>query len=98
MVIVLIDALRADFVFDRAHQFPGHGDQRSDQQEWTELPKLDFVRELLRSGRAKGVTAKANPPTVTLPRIKVSLIECVTFHQLSVSDSSVFFHIKVMLS
>ena len=56
MVLVLIDALRADFVMDSLH---------------SNLPKMKFVKSLEEKGEAISVLAKAHPPTVTMPRIKV---------------------------
>ena len=60
MVFVLIDALRADFVLPSDISDP--------------LPRMTFVEEKLQQGEAKGFLARAQPPTVTMPRIKVSLV------------------------
>ena len=64
LVIMVIDALRADFVLDidtGLSDRPGH--------------KIQFLQELLRDEtderRAVGFVTRASPPTVTLPRIKV---------------------------
>ena len=62
LVIIVIDALRADFVLD------------------TDPPaaagyKIDYLQQLLRGrgeGGARGFVTRASPPTVTLPRVKVS--------------------------
>lgn len=57
-VIILIDALRADFIFDKEH-----------------VGEMPFVQSMLSSGQGIGFVAKAHPPTVTLPRIKVSCFD-----------------------
>ncbi|KAJ1735751.1 major facilitator super transporter protein, partial [Coemansia biformis] len=51
LVLMVVDALRNDFVF---------GDKSA----------MEYTRGLLRAGRARGFTAKAQAPTVTMPRIK----------------------------
>ncbi|XP_067314208.1 GPI ethanolamine phosphate transferase 2 isoform X2 [Pseudorasbora parva] len=53
VVIVLIDALRRDFVFG------------SDGRRF-----MPYTRHVLERGSAHSFTAKARPPTVTMPRIK----------------------------
>lgn len=53
IVIVLIDALRSDFIYDEREQMP-------------------FLSEQIKRGHANGYIVQAHPPTVTLPRIKVS--------------------------
>ncbi|XP_060576891.1 GPI ethanolamine phosphate transferase 2-like isoform X3 [Ruditapes philippinarum] len=50
IVLVVIDALRSDFIY-----------------EYDQMP---FVSVQLKTGNAEGYIVKANPPTVTLPRIK----------------------------
>ena len=66
LVIMVIDALRADFVLD-IDTGPGSGSGR----------KIGFLRELLQNQtegkRAVGFVTRASPPTVTLPRIKVKV-------------------------
>ena len=57
LIIVLIDALRADFVFS--------------EEAKERMPHLSY---LLSSSNALGFRAKSHPPTVTLPRIKVSFV------------------------
>ncbi len=57
MVFILIDALRADFVL------PCDGD----------LPRMEFVESLINKKETHSFLAKASPPTVTMPRIKVSI-------------------------
>ena len=71
LAIVLIDALRADFVLDReALLYAGvdYGPGCEDR------PKIAFLEAALADMRVgvRAVVAKATPPTVTLPRIKVS--------------------------
>ncbi|XP_071117625.1 GPI ethanolamine phosphate transferase 2-like [Haliotis cracherodii] len=51
LIIVVIDALRADFVLASQTYMP-------------------FLKEMIRDGHVLPFTAKAHPPTVTLPRIK----------------------------
>ena len=60
LVIMVIDALRADFVLDL--DTTDNKDQR---------PKMKYLQKLLNDNEATGFVTKANPPTVTLPRIKV---------------------------
>ncbi|XP_022782149.1 GPI ethanolamine phosphate transferase 2-like isoform X2 [Stylophora pistillata] len=52
VVIMLIDALRADFVY-------------------SEQTRMPFTQELIRLNKSFSFMAKAHPPTVTMPRIKV---------------------------
>lgn len=52
LILVVIDALRSDFIFDKHNS------------------NFHFVHSKLNSGEAWGFTAFANPPTVTLPRLK----------------------------
>ena len=59
MIFVLIDALRADFVLP----LPG-GD----------LPRMEFVSHLVDNKETFSFLARAHAPTVTMPRIKVSVI------------------------
>ena len=58
LVIMVIDALRADFVLE------------SDQDKSRTSPKIHYLEELLKRNEAVGYVARASPPTVTLPRIK----------------------------
>ena len=75
LAVLLIDALRADFVLDRdalrdaGVDYGGPG--------YAERPKIAFLEAAIAEKRAeaRAVVAKATPPTVTLPRIKV-VIEC----------------------
>ena len=55
-MIILIDALRADFVLPME----------------SDLPRMKFVESLINLNETISFKAKANPPTVTLPRIKVN--------------------------
>ena len=63
LVIMVIDALRADFVLDL------------DNETKNPRPKIKYLQQLLEDKKAIGFVAKANPPTVTLPRIKVEYSE-----------------------
>lgn len=75
LVIVLVDALRADFVlpedvqnvYERSHQ---------EAKGFTANTKMSFVHNLILEQQAVAFYAKANPPTVTLPRIKVRFEFC----------------------
>ena len=61
LVIMVIDALRADFVLD-VDTGPGSG------------KKIRYLQELLQNQtEAVGFVTRASPPTVTLPRIKVKV-------------------------
>ncbi|KAL6935972.1 hypothetical protein ACO0OL_002161 [Hanseniaspora opuntiae] len=51
LIVVMIDALRSDFLYD-------------------ENSKFKNLHEIYNQGHAMGFTAYANPPTVTLPRLK----------------------------
>ncbi len=70
LCIVLIDALRTDFVlshdkiFAEASVYYGPIEER---------PKIRYLAEAIADGRAEAVVAKGTPPTVTLPRIKVRI-------------------------
>uniref|UniRef100_H3G716 Uncharacterized protein n=2 Tax=Phytophthora ramorum TaxID=164328 RepID=H3G716_PHYRM len=69
LVVVLIDALRADMVLGSAAM---HGSDKGD----TLPPKgelnahMPFTSGLVTSGRALGYVAHASVPTVTMPRLK----------------------------
>lgn len=75
LVIVLVDALRADFVlpkdvhnvYERSHQ---------EAKGFTANAKMSFVHNLILEQQAVAFYAKASPPTVTLPRIKVRVEFC----------------------
>ncbi len=57
----VVDGLPAEFVLGRGGQLPP-----------TEmLMAMPYTQKLLTSGRALGFHAKAAPPTVTMPRLKV---------------------------
>lgn len=56
VVIVLIDALREDFVF-------GPNGRKY----------MPYIRHLVERGSTHSFVAKARPPTVTMPRIKVRM-------------------------
>lgn len=77
VVIVLIDALRDDFVFgSKGKQF------------------MPYTTQVIEKGTSYSFIAEAKPPTVTMPRIKVSgifsivslekLLKCELFHMLRV--------------
>eukprot|EP00095_Tigriopus_kingsejongensis_P005047 snap_masked-scaffold375_size191602-processed-gene-0.22 protein:Tk05047 transcript:snap_masked-scaffold375_size191602-processed-gene-0.22-mRNA-1 annotation:"splicing arginine serine-rich 7" len=68
VVIVLIDALRADFVLDHAKL----REHEVDYGPIGEMPKLEFLRRKISQREAACYIAQATPPTVTLPRIKVA--------------------------
>ena len=59
LVLVLVDALRADFVLP----YGSAG-----------LPRMEFVAELINQNKTLSYLAKAHPPTVTMPRIKVKSV------------------------
>ena len=59
LVIVLVDALRADFVLPVGNP---------------DLPRMEFVKKMVSENRTFSFLAKAHPPTVTLPRIKVLVL------------------------
>lgn len=65
VVIVLIDALRQDFVFG------------SDGRRF-----MPYTRHVLERGSSHSFIAKARPPTVTMPRIKVNLTQIKPFLNL----------------
>ena len=67
---MLIDALRADFVLDRDALRDAGVDYGPG---YAERPKIAFLEAAISEKRAeaRAVVAKATPPTVTLPRIKV---------------------------
>ena len=58
VVVVVIDALRADFVLE-----PGPG-----RSGGATYPRIPWLEKQLASGMATGWVARASPPTVTLPR------------------------------
>ena len=62
VVIMLVDALREDFVFGPSGRL-----------------FMPYTRHLVERGSSHSFVAKARPPTVTMPRIKVSC-HCVRCH------------------
>ena len=58
-MVVVIDALRADFVLD--------------PQEAKGRPKISWLTEALERGDGRAWVARASPPTVTLPRFYPSI-------------------------
>ncbi|CAI5744204.1 unnamed protein product [Peronospora destructor] len=69
LVIVLIDALRADMVLGSASM---RGNEDSDKHQMKEELNvyMPFTSGLVTSGRALGYVAHASVPTVTMPRLK----------------------------
>jgi predicted AlkP superfamily pyrophosphatase or phosphodiesterase len=67
LVIVVIDALRADFVLSHKDLLRAGVDYGPIE----ERPKVAYLEDMIEKGEAVCVIAKATPPTVTLPRIKV---------------------------
>lgn len=59
MVFILIDALRADFILSYRNE--------------DDLPKMALLQRRIADGEGRAFLAKAHPPTVTMPRIKVEL-------------------------
>ncbi len=64
LVVVLIDALRVDFVIPYQH---------------SGLPRMKQVSKMVEDGEVLSFIAKAHPPTVTLPRIKVIILNHCLF-------------------
>ncbi len=83
--MVLVDALRADFVFNH-DELQSVGVDYSEAVKSKERPRLSYLREMLTEGKALGAVSKATPPTVTLPRIKVSK----TFNVLMCEGDEIF--------
>jgi hypothetical protein len=61
MIFILIDALRADFVLPDVKDFQSGN-----------LARMKFVSSLILRNETISFTALAHPPTVTMPRVKVS--------------------------
>ena len=75
LVIMVIDALRADFVLD-VDTGPGSGSGK----------KIRYLQELLQNQtEAVGFVTRASPPTVTLPRIKVKVTNKFLLIKLSLN-------------
>ncbi|KAI9987737.1 hypothetical protein PInf_023781 [Phytophthora infestans] len=69
LVVVLIDALRADMVLGSAAMYGADADDK--QLSKGELnAHMPFTSSLVTSGRALGYVAHASVPTVTMPRLK----------------------------
>ena len=76
MIFILIDALRVDFVLPT----PG-----------SDLPRMEFVSRLVDNKETFSFLARAHAPTVTMPRIKVSVILiCLLLHGLHTAVCSYF--------
>ena len=72
LIFVLIDALRADFVLPMPWSVPGESGLADAMK--SDLPAhMSYVRNTILSGAALAYIAKAHPPTVTMPRIKVAI-------------------------
>lgn len=78
VVILLIDALRADFVLNNQelreigiHYHQGSSSLSKDDDTYPERPKIQFLRKMIDRGKSVCLVAEATPPTVTLPRLKV---------------------------
>ena len=67
LMVILIDALRADFVLGRDALRDAGVDYEAGGAD---RPKIAFLEA--ERAEARAVVAKAMPPTVTLPRIKVT--------------------------
>ena len=71
VVVLVIDALRADFVFPNEMLFEATGIESEAES------KIEYLANLVQSSEvSSGVeafVAKAHSPTVTMPRIKVRL-------------------------
>jgi predicted AlkP superfamily pyrophosphatase or phosphodiesterase len=65
VVLVVIDALRADFVLDVSSS-SGNG-------------RMEFVTQRLRDLTARAYVAHTQTPTVTMPRIKVCIFSVFVF-------------------
>jgi ethanolaminephosphotransferase len=63
LIFILIDALRADFVFSSV----------SGVKPGSSVSKIESLRLMVEEKKAFGFIAKAHSPTVTLPRIKVQV-------------------------
>ena len=68
-VIVVIDALRADFVFERESLVAAG--LNLNVGDVPRRPRIPELRQVLEDKEALGFVAVTTPPTVTLPRIKV---------------------------
>ncbi|KAG3120046.1 hypothetical protein PI124_g481 [Phytophthora idaei] len=69
LVVVLIDALRADMVLGSAAMH-GVDDDNKHQLKGELNAHMPFASNLVTSGRALGYVAHASVPTVTMPRLK----------------------------
>lgn len=67
VVLVLIDALRVDFVIPRDELLKAGVEITMER----ELPRIKYLETLISQNEAHVFVASASPPTVTLPRIKV---------------------------
>lgn len=80
LVLVVVDALRADFVLPKllpltsAEDIPEAGDE-SGVGTKKAVGRMPYVEKLIQQNEAVAFLSKASPPTVTLPRIKVKPTE-----------------------
>lgn len=68
LVILLVDAMRYDFIFEKA---PSSSEEKSRIKN----PRMPFINRLITEKKAKPFKLSAKPPTVTLPRLKVNIIQ-----------------------
>ena len=73
LAVVLIDALRADFVLGRAALRDEAGVDYGPIGPGGDRPRIAFLESAVAEEwpEARAAVSKATPPTVTLPRIKV---------------------------
>ena len=69
VVVVVIDALRADFVLPN-DVFETELGSKVDHKR--QRPKIEFLHDLIHKGEQVAFLSRANAPTVTMPRLKVS--------------------------
>ena len=82
VVFIVVDALRADFVFP-ASKLAKFG-LNIGGQDGDDRPKMDFVTQLIDAGDdAVAFVARAHAPTVTLPRIKVNCFSVLMLYHLA---------------
>ena len=68
-MIVVVDALRADFVFEN-QELRGVKPILASGGRETAVPKIQALRRAMDEGRAVSMLTHVHPPTVTLPKIK----------------------------
>lgn len=80
LVLVVVDALRADFVLPKLFPQTSAEDMPEARNEIgvgikKAVSRMPYVEKLIQQNEAVAFLSKASPPTVTLPRIKVKLTE-----------------------